>query len=101
MKRTQLFLLSLFLTLPLLAQTPAPEIHSVQPSAGTVQGGTFVTVTGINLGVPPNFACVAPCPAIVRFGEVEVPAIQEENTFVTVRTPPHAAGTVDVTVRTG
>ena len=102
MKRV--FLLSLLLllvSLPIAAQTAAPVIASVQPAAGPTTGGILVTITGSNLGLPPNFSCILPCPAVVRFGSTEVAAIEESNSALTVRTPAHAAGTVDITVRTG
>jgi hypothetical protein len=102
MKRVSLLsLLLLLVSLPIAAQTAAPVIASVQPSAGPTTGGTLVTITGANLGLPPNFSCILPCPAVVRFGSSEVPVSEESNTSLTVRTPAHAAGTVDVTVRTG
>lgn len=102
MKRVSLFSLVLLLfTVSLHAQTPAPVIHSIQPAAGPASGGTLVTITGANLGLPPNFSCILPCPAVVRFGSVEVTALDERDTSITVRTPAHTPGTVDVTVRTG
>jgi hypothetical protein len=102
MKRVSLlFLLVLFVSLPVAAQTPAPVITSVQPSLGPTSGGTTVTITGTNLGLPPNFSCILPCPAKVRFGSAETTAIEESNTSIIVRTPAYVAGTVDVTVTTG
>jgi hypothetical protein len=93
----------MLLAASLSAQTvPAPLISSIQPAAGSVEGGTFVTITGSHLAVPPNIHCFAPCIAMVRFGSAaEVQAVEERDSFITVVTPPHAAGTVDVTVRTG
>ena len=103
MKRVSLlsFVALLFSVSVFAQQTPAPVIESVQPAAGSIEGGTLVTITGSNLGLPPNFSCILPCPAVVRFGNAEVTALDERNTSITVRTPAHAAGTVDVTVRTG
>lgn len=102
MKRVSLLsLLILLVSLPIAAQTPSPVITSVQPTAGPSSGGTIVTISGTNLGLPPNFSCVLPCPATVRFGSAEVAAFEESNTSLTVRTPPGGPGTVDVTVRTG
>ncbi|HEU4521411.1 MAG TPA: IPT/TIG domain-containing protein [Thermoanaerobaculia bacterium] len=99
----RLSLVCLLVTLPLLAQTPAPVvINAVEPAAGPTAGGTIVTITGSALSLPDNFACILPCPTTVRFGSsAEVPVLSEEQTRITVRTPAHAAGTVDVTVRTG
>lgn len=100
MKRVSLSLLLVF-SFPLTAQTPSPAITSIRPAAGPVEGGTVVTITGSNLMVPPNFACLLPCPTTVRFGSEEATVIEERDTFVSVRTPAHVAGTVDVTLRTG
>ncbi len=87
MKRVSLLsLLVLLVSLPAAAQTPAPLITSVRPAAGPTSGGTLVVITGTNLGLPPNFSCILPCPAMVRFGSAEVPAIEESNTSLTVRT---------------
>lgn len=87
MKRVSLLsLLVLLISLPAAAQTPAPLITSVRPAAGPTSGGTLVVITGTNLGLPPNFSCILPCPAMVRFGSAEVPAIEESNTSLTVRT---------------
>jgi hypothetical protein len=103
MKRVSLLsLVALLFTVSLSAQNvPAPVIESVQPAAGPIDGGTLVTITGRNLSLPDGFACILPCPAVVRFGDAEVTALDERQTYITVRTPAHAAGTVDVTVRTG
>jgi hypothetical protein len=100
----RLSLVCLLVTLPLFAQQsyPPPVIDTIQPSAGDVGGGTVVTITGSGLSLPPGFACILPCPTTVRFGSsAEVPVIAEFDTYVTVAAPPHAAGTVDVTLRTG
>ena len=79
--------------------TPAPVINTISPTTGSA--GTVVTIVGQNLGVPPNFACFAPCPARVTFGTTSVAASNETNTSVTVVAPAHAAGTVDLTLTTG
>ena len=99
----RLSLLCLLVTLPLLAQSQAGPvvIETIQPSVGSTEGGELVTITGTGLTLPDNFACLVPCPTTVRFGTATVEAIHEEDTRVTVRTPAHAAGVVDVTVRTG
>ncbi|HKO54521.1 MAG TPA: IPT/TIG domain-containing protein [Thermoanaerobaculia bacterium] len=99
-----LFLPLLLLAVPtaLFAQNPpAPVIRSIEPSSGPSAGGTVVTITGDNLSVPPNFACFAPCPTLVKFGEVTVTPRNESNTQVVVVTPPNTPGAVDVKVTTG
>lgn len=98
-------LLSLVLTLlvagTLLAQTPNPAVSSINPTSAPSTGGTDVTLTGSNLSIPPNFACFVPCPTTVTFGDVQVPVKDESNTRLVVTAPAHAAGTVDLTIRTG
>jgi hypothetical protein len=93
-------ILSLLFATTLAAQAP-PEILSINPISGPTTGGTAVAIVGRNLGLPPNFACVLPCPARVRFGDTEVVVQQETNTLLVAITPSHPAGVVDVTVRTG
>ena len=96
------FAISLFFAATLAAQEVAPpEIISITPSTGPTSGGTSVAIVGRNLGLPPNFACIVPCPARVRFGGEEVIVQQETQTLLVAVTPPHPAGVVDVTVRTG
>lgn len=64
-------------------------ISSVSPSSGTIAGGTTVVVTGLNFD--PD--------AEVRFGGLLTPVTSRSgSTSITVTTPPHAAGPVDVTV---
>lgn len=104
MKSLRSLLLPLLLAVPtiLSAQNaPAPVIRDVQPRLGSFKGGTLVKITGENLSVPPNFACFAPCPTLVTFGDVTVTPRSESNTEILVVTPPHAKGAVDVKVQTG
>lgn len=97
-------LLSSFLlawSLSLAAQTaPAPVITSIAPSSGPATGGTKVVILGTGLDIPPNFACLLPCPPLVRFGDVEVAAVENTRERVLVITPPHPHGIVDLTLRT-
>lgn len=70
-----------------------PEITGVSPSSGPHMGGTQVTLTGA------NFARVLS----VSFGEVTVPAdglTVNSLTQITVNSPPHVGGLVDVRVTT-
>lgn len=82
------------------AQAP-PFVASVTPATGPGSGGTEVTIAGDHLSLPPNFACLLPCPAQVSFGGAQAQLLQEIDKELVVRTPPHGAGTVDITVRTG
>jgi hypothetical protein len=94
------FFLSLLFAATLNAQAP-PEITSITPPSGLTTGGTVVAIVGRNLSLPPNFACIVPCPARVRFGSNEVVVQEETNTLLVAVTPAHPAGVVDVTVLTG
>jgi len=86
----------LFLTFAALAQDP-PVIDSITPSSGPAAGGTEVVIRGDNFST--KVLCILPCPPIVSFGEIEVPVQKESNDELTVITPAHPAGTVDVTVK--
>lgn len=105
MKKARMFfplLLSTLFSTALLAQEAAPPVVTfVTPSSGPVAGGAVVTVNGSKFDLPPGFACFAPCPARVFFGEVEGTVRDAGNSQIVVTTPPHAGGSVDVTVRTG
>ena len=85
--------LPILLALPLYAD---PIVQSIEPNRGPDSGGTTVTITGKGLSV--SVACLLPCPPRVGFGDVFVDATEESDTRLTVTTPAHPAGTVDVTV---
>ncbi len=87
-----LFLIS-FLSLAASAQT---VITSISPTSGPDAGGTQVRITGDHLS--PALICVLPCPTRVIFGDTSVDAQSESDKSLLVTTPPHEAGTVDVTV---
>lgn len=78
-----------------LAQT-APVIQSITPDSGPSSGGTTVVITGTNLDAAA--VCLLPCPPRVIFGDIAVDATEKSSTQLTVVTPAHAEGTVDVTV---
>jgi hypothetical protein len=63
-------------------------ITSVTPSSGPTAGGTSVTITGT--GFDPA--------ADVTFDTQAVTVVNRADNAITVTTPPHAAGAVDVTV---
>jgi hypothetical protein len=72
-----------------------PVVTSVTPTSGPTAGGTQVTITGTNLAYSP----------VVRFGNVaaaspSVGTAPGQPDRLTVMSPPHQAGTVDVTVTT-
>jgi hypothetical protein len=93
--RSIVILTVLFTTLAALGQTPL--VTSIVPDIGPDIGGTEVAIHGTDLSR--KVVCVLPCPTLVAFGEVEVEPVEESDTRLLVRTPPHAAGTVDVTVK--
>ena len=74
-----------------VAQAPSPVVTSVSPDSGTA--GTSVTITGTGL----HFDSCAFAVADVRFGDVAV-RVSASATTLTATAPPHAPGTVEVTV---
>jgi hypothetical protein len=74
-------------TLTILA---TPTIASVQPTRGRMSGGDTVTITGTNFGATNTTS--------VTFGGFTAVVNGANATTITVTTPSHAAGTVDVTV---
>jgi hypothetical protein len=68
-----------------------PTIGNVSPSSGATQGGVLVTITGAKLATVTS----------VMFGGVAGSTVTPvSQTVVTVLTPAHAAGAVNVTVMT-
>ena len=92
MKRT---LLALLVSLSAVAQTP-PTVSTIIPNHGPDSGGTVVEIHGTNFH--PLVQCLLPCPPRVGFGDVFVDATEVSATQLNVVAPPHAPGTVDVTV---
>jgi RHS repeat-associated protein len=74
-------------TLTVLA---TPTIVSVQPARGRTSGGDTVTITGTNFGTTSN--------TTVTFGNLTAAITSVTATTITVTTPSHAAGSVDVGV---
>ena len=75
----------------LLVPPPSPTVTSVSPTAGPLAGGTSVTVTGTNLTGA----------TAVNFGVTPGTGIANNTaTSLTVNSPAHIAGPVDVTVVT-
>ncbi len=71
--------------------SPAPQVTSVTPNDGGVAGGTRLTIGG-------NFVTGV---SSVTIGGTSVPFTANiGNGTVTASTPPHGAGTVDITVTT-
>ena len=66
-----------------------PSITSVTPSAGPSAGGTPVVIAGTNLGSLTS----------VEFGTVSAQIASMSTSSVTVISPAHAVGTVDITAK--
>src|SRR5207302_497173 len=73
-----------------LATPATPTVTKLSQSAGTLAGGTFVTLTGTNLA-----SAVA-----VRFGTAAGTIVSDSATQIVALSPAGSAGTVDVTVAT-
>lgn len=71
------------------AVSPPPTIGSVTPSAGPTTGGTIVTITG---------SAFTGATDVLFDGDSGVNLTVDSDTQITVATPAHAAGSVDVTV---
>jgi hypothetical protein len=68
---------------------PAPTVAYIEPNAGTVDGGTTVTITGTGFQTG----------AVVTFGYTEaVSVVVVNSTTITAVTPANAAETVSITV---
>jgi len=76
----------------------AQNVSSIYPASGPTSGGTFVHILGTDLiGFP--LACPAlDCGDYVKFGDTAVTISVNTGTEIVVLTPPHTAGTVDVTL---
>jgi hypothetical protein len=73
----------------LVVEPPGPTLTTVAPSAGTTAGGTSVNLTGTGFTTATD----------VFFGAVDVTSFTiNSNTSITVSSPAHAAGQVNVTV---
>jgi hypothetical protein len=73
-------------------ETAAPTISAISPSSGSTNGGTQVTLSGshFSAGLKVNIG-----------GSAATNVIVIDNTRATAITPPHASGTVNVTVTNG
>jgi hypothetical protein len=67
---------------------PAPTVSGVSPNSGPTGGGTTVTLTGTNFVSG----------ATVTFGGTAATIMSLNSTTITVNTPAHTAGTVNVVV---
>ncbi len=86
----------IFILLVAVSAQAGPRITSVSHSVGPTTGGTHITLAGSNL--LPTVVCLLPCPTTVTFGKVPGSLKGETRSLLHVVTPPHAPGTVDVTI---
>lgn len=98
MKLIVKLVLSFLVASSALAQS-ALVITSIEPSKGSSRGGTPVVLTGS--GFNTTIQCIVPCPTKVAFDKAEVVPAEMSDTRMVVIAPAHAAGAVDVTVKTG
>jgi hypothetical protein len=84
--------------------TTRPEIHSIMPDQGDVDGGTLVTIRGYDFGNVKQIKMEEPVPEInwptVYFGseKADIDELSDKRTILRVRTPAHEPGTVDVRI---
>ena len=95
MKYLKSMVFALLLAVSVLAQE-APVILSIAPNSGPDTGGTEIAINGDHLSTP--VACLLPCPPRVGFDGLFVDAVQVSDHQLTVTTPAHSAGAVDVTI---
>jgi thermitase len=74
--------------LPFTIIAPAPKVSGVAPATGSAAGGDTVTINGAHFQAG----------LTVTFGGSPASVASQTETTVTVTTPPHAAGKVDVSV---
>jgi len=82
------------LALPAAAQV---TVTGITPATGPTVGGTTITITGTNLSWVVCFPICNPGRVVIGGVPVFVPFNSNPNAL-TIVTPPHAAGTVDVVV---
>ncbi len=68
----------------------APAVSSIDPSGGSVDGGTSVTITGVGFTGATE----------VDFGGIPASFVVNDDSSITATSPAASAGTVDVTVTT-
>lgn len=70
------------------------DADSVEPTSGSITGKTLVTIKGKNFGAVSKGVAV-------KFGEVEAQISQISDKSISVRTPMHSEGIVDVSIERG
>jgi hypothetical protein len=76
-----------------------PTVSKLAPAEGPANGFTAVLITGQGLLPEGAGACLECAGVSARFGASAVPVLEGTADELLVASPPHEAGTVDVTVR--
>src|SRR4051812_42342646 len=95
MKKSLGFCLFLLAAPVLFAQT---TVTAILPASGVTTGGDFVHIRGTGLYNPRGCSGPAPCPASVKFGDAFARVLSNTEREIVAIAPPHATGTVDLTV---
>jgi len=85
---------------PTMVSGPLPQVTSIVPDQGPTAGFNEITIHGKNLLPPEVTHCVGCSGVVVEFGGSAVPVLEGTEEEIGVIAPPHAAGTVAVTVTT-
>ncbi len=78
--------------------SPAPTLTNMSPASGSASGGTSVTLTGTNFGIPGTPAFDPALPVKVRFGMTDATNLVVVSTTQIRCTSPAGSGAVPVTV---
>jgi|GEM_PF-1184105 len=95
MKKSLGFCLFLLSAPVLFAQT---TVTAILPASGVTTGGDFVHIRGIGLHNPTQLCPGPSCTTSVKFGDALGRVVSNTYYEIVAIAPPHAAGTVDVTV---
>jgi hypothetical protein len=95
MKKSLGFCLFLFSAPLLFAQ---PTVTAVLPASGVTTGGDFVHIRGNGLHGSTQFCPGVSCASSVKFGDAFGRIVSNTVVEVVAIAPPHAAGSVDITV---
>jgi hypothetical protein len=93
--KTYALCLFLFAVPVLVAQT---TVTAILPASGVTTGGEFVHIRGDRLNSSPALCPGASCAISVKFGDAIGRIVSDTSSEIVAIAPPHAAGSVDVTV---
>jgi hypothetical protein len=75
-----------------------PTVTTILPASGSTTGGDFVHIRGNRLNSSPALCPGAACAISVKFGDAFGRIVSNTVSEIVAIAPPHAAGSVDVTV---